>query len=742
MSTRNDNYPQRFYCPITVDIMTDPVITPSGNTYERSAITNWLQQHQTEPLTRKIIFPHQLIPNRALKEEIEQALANPNYQAPTTNTNINPVTTTTTVTGTSNSNSTVSPFNNILDLEAVTNNNRTMITIVVPKESDRRTPVRICCVIDISGSMDSEAEIKNKAGEKEKHGLSVLDVVKHATKTIISSLNSNDYFALVVFDDTAEIKLSMTVMTETNKTRALSIVDNLTTRGRTNIWQGLLLGMSTFNDSDYGKNCALILLTDGVPTDSPNRGEANSLKALTESRRVPCTINTFGFGYSLKSDMLQEVAEIGNGTYAYIPDASFVGTVFVNMMANIQRIVATNVHFRVETESTVDEGIVPHVGSGQSRHFVMPNTGFQLAEISYYDPFTQNRQITRITNNHLKVTNDDTMITIQYYRTELVDLIKNIITLGKRGTFNNQAQLLLVNKIESSSVKNDPYMQAVVSELTGQLTKAVSKSEYFNRWGIHYLLSVNQAHRLEQCNNFKDPAVQFYGDDKFRKVRDEIDLIFDQLPAPKPSKSISYSYSSSSSYGFTPSYSSSYRSYTPVSMSTYNSSDTGCIHGDCVVKMHDGSFKKISDIRKNDLVATPSGTGATVLCVVRTDCTGQKVHMSSFGDGLRLTPYHPVRINGEWMFPLDVNPMKEYDCEGIYDFVLDREHIMIVNDIECCTFGHGLTDNDVIKHEYFGSKIIDDLKELDGWNEGYVNLPFNAFQRDPVTTLIVGLKKF
>ena len=28
---------------------------------------------------------------------------------------------------------------------------------------------------------------------------------------------------------------------------------------------------------------------------------------------------------------------------------------------------------------------------------------------------------------------------------------------------------------------------------------------------------------------------------------------------------------------------------------------------------------------------------------------------------------------------------------------------MIINDIECCTLGHGFIDNETIKHEYFGT---------------------------------------
>jgi hypothetical protein len=46
----------------------------------------------------------------------------------------------------------------------------------------------------------------------------------------------------------------------------------------------------------------------------------------------------------------------------------------------------------------------------------------------------------------------------------------------------------------------------------------------------------------------------------------------------------------------------------------------------------------------------------------------------------------------------------------------------------------------VLEHEYLGtSKIIDDLKTLEGWNEGRVALESTMLKRDSRTNLIVGI---
>jgi hypothetical protein len=53
-------------CPITQDVMKEPVIDREGNTYEKSAILEWLKSTNTSPITRNVISALELVPNRAL----------------------------------------------------------------------------------------------------------------------------------------------------------------------------------------------------------------------------------------------------------------------------------------------------------------------------------------------------------------------------------------------------------------------------------------------------------------------------------------------------------------------------------------------------------------------------------------------------------------------------------------------------------------------------------------------------
>ncbi|KAK6939078.1 Armadillo [Dillenia turbinata] len=75
--------PPEFLCPISLEIMTDPVIVASGQTYERESIQKWLDSdHRTCPSTRQTLAHLSLTPNYALKNLIMQWCEKNNFQLP------------------------------------------------------------------------------------------------------------------------------------------------------------------------------------------------------------------------------------------------------------------------------------------------------------------------------------------------------------------------------------------------------------------------------------------------------------------------------------------------------------------------------------------------------------------------------------------------------------------------------------------------------------------------------------
>ncbi|CAF1233452.1 unnamed protein product [Rotaria sordida] len=78
-----DKYGSCLVCPITFSLFCDPVIAEDGHTYERQAITDWIQHNSTSPLTRESITITGLRPNhvvRNLIDEFRKTLSKHNYK--------------------------------------------------------------------------------------------------------------------------------------------------------------------------------------------------------------------------------------------------------------------------------------------------------------------------------------------------------------------------------------------------------------------------------------------------------------------------------------------------------------------------------------------------------------------------------------------------------------------------------------------------------------------------------------
>lgn len=70
----DDDVNTDFKCPITMDIMKDPVICSDGHSYERESITKWLLTHNTSPKTNAVLENTTLTPNHSLRALIQSYL--------------------------------------------------------------------------------------------------------------------------------------------------------------------------------------------------------------------------------------------------------------------------------------------------------------------------------------------------------------------------------------------------------------------------------------------------------------------------------------------------------------------------------------------------------------------------------------------------------------------------------------------------------------------------------------------
>ena len=71
----------------------------------------------------------------------------------------------------------------------------------------QKTAVELMVVLDISGSMSTECKVQDASGNAQKHGFSILDVCKHATRALAATLDADSRLGLITFDNIAELVL-------------------------------------------------------------------------------------------------------------------------------------------------------------------------------------------------------------------------------------------------------------------------------------------------------------------------------------------------------------------------------------------------------------------------------------------------------------------------------------------------------------------------------------------------------
>jgi len=253
--------PHDFYCPITGDLMNDPVIDPDGHSYERASIIKWLDNKKISPLTRKQLFVKDLKPNIALKNSILEIKDNLNSDQLKINSRIF-----------EKENKIFIDKTMEISTNCILKDNKLLISIDVP-EIEVRPSVDVCLTIDISGSMASKATLKGDNGETIDYGHSVLSVTVCAAKTILNSLEENDNISIVVYNDRAEILVDYWSVTTENKTLIEKMLDDLIPSYTTNIWDGLKTSLNILKaKSPKDKMKGIFLLTDGIPNVEPPQG--------------------------------------------------------------------------------------------------------------------------------------------------------------------------------------------------------------------------------------------------------------------------------------------------------------------------------------------------------------------------------------------------------------------------------------------------------------------------------------
>ncbi|KAK7731048.1 hypothetical protein SLS53_008850 [Cytospora paraplurivora] len=694
-----------------------------------------------------------------------------------------------------------------VDIQPLPDKNGVIIRVQPPKapvdEKLSHIPCDIALVIDVSGSMGANAPVP---GDSESTGLSVLDLVKHACKTIMSTMKADDRLAILTFSSSSRVLQPLTAMTDANKKTAEAKIEAMGLEGCTNLWHGLRDGIRLFKDEqNTGRVPAVLVLTDGEPNHMcPPQGYIPALKAM--GNIVPA-MHTFGFGYTLRSGLLKSIAEFGDGNYSFIPDAGMIGTVFVHAVANLQSTFAdkaslqliypNHVTIQQPNGSSVSlrdaeqaaggnyELSIPlgNIQYGQSRDIYLQWKSDPGNDDELCPPFVnvalQYSQMTgtpctshasRSLHDLSFTTLSDTEIAYHTSRSRICAFLAEIFPIDHLGEHRVDEQLqsetglekkqqqlrTLIASLPAAHFPKDTKCNSLLQDLSGpeplgQVSLALSRKSYFDRWGQHYLPSLHGAHARQLCNSFKDPGPLQYGVDSplFIKCRDALNSAFDDLPAPQPSNiyhAAAGRFGRQNPRGVYPPAAvrlGDQRSgYCNIQMSSYNSSNTPCFAGRTGVRLASGRRVRMSSLRKGVRVETPVGPRMVAAVLVTRVRRLVMVRL----DGVLVTPWHPVGLPAAgplmglddgygWVFPAQVRPLELVRYTGaIYSVLLEKDGDVAAHAIALdgemgetpfwgVTLGHGMTSGDDVRaHRFFGNydRVVRSLATLGVSKDGVV----------------------
>ncbi|WP_439882521.1 YfbK domain-containing protein [Pontibacter sp. MBLB2868] len=198
--------------------------------------------------------------------------------------------------------------------------------------TDNLPPANLVFLIDVSGSMSSPDK---------------LPLVKTGFKLLVDQLRPQDRVAIVVYAGAAGLVLPST--TGKDKPLIMQAIENLEAGGSTAGGAGINLAykVAEENFSEDGNN-RVILASDGdfnvgVSSDS-------ELQRLIEKKResgVYLTVLGFGTG-NLKDSRMEQLADKGNGNYAYVDNILEAKKVFVNEFGGTLFTIAKDVKLQLE----------------------------------------------------------------------------------------------------------------------------------------------------------------------------------------------------------------------------------------------------------------------------------------------------------------------------------------------------------------------------------------------------------
>lgn len=189
--------------------------------------------------------------------------------------------------------------------------------------------LNLALVLDCSGSMGTHSRIVR---------------AKQAANEVISQLRNEDRVSLITFSDTVTVLASG--LLGSNREQLDAMIQGIQTGGPTNLHSGWLTGaQEVAKHFTRGALNRVVLLSDGMA----NRGVTQAtqiLEHVAALNRTGISTTTVGVGLGFNENLLQSIAEAGDGNYYFAEKAEDLLKMFASELNEQRQIVGTQVVLR------------------------------------------------------------------------------------------------------------------------------------------------------------------------------------------------------------------------------------------------------------------------------------------------------------------------------------------------------------------------------------------------------------
>ncbi|MEU4832629.1 von Willebrand factor type A domain-containing protein [Streptosporangium sp. NPDC023615] len=182
--------------------------------------------------------------------------------------------------------------------------------------AESRRPANLTFVVDVSGSMGEPGR---------------LDLVKESLHRLVDQLGPGDRVSVVAFSGEAEVVLAMTPATDRERLHAA--VERLAVQQSTNLEAGLTQGYAEAADG-FRPAAAnrVILLSDGLANAGDTTWQG-ILDRVAEAAGKKITLLCVGVGREYGDELMEQLADNGDGAAVYVGSADDAHKVFVEQLA-------------------------------------------------------------------------------------------------------------------------------------------------------------------------------------------------------------------------------------------------------------------------------------------------------------------------------------------------------------------------------------------------------------------------